>query len=131
MVDNQSIEEQLIFYKKKFNEITEEFETFKKNIKNNQTTEITEATEINEIISSKKYYLRNREKTLISNRKSMAKIPPEKRAEYNRNYQSKITPDKRAEYNKKAYLKRKEKIKKLELESNLKTNDNQNFKNIK
>ncbi len=33
----------------------------------------------------------------------------------NKEYQEKITPEKRAEYNKKAYLKRKERIKNLEI----------------
>jgi hypothetical protein len=86
MCDNLSIEEELIFYKNKVQELIQEINTLKDHLKKYTSPD-----------RRKKFYQEHKEELLNKNKE----------------YQEKITPDKRAEYNKKAYLKRKEKIEKL------------------
>jgi hypothetical protein len=79
-----SIEEELIYYKNKVNELNIEINLLKDHLKKYTSPE-----------RRKKFYQEHKEELLHKNKE----------------YQEKITPEKRAEYNKKAYLKRKEKIK--------------------
>ncbi len=83
MCDNLSVEEQLLFYKTKVNELNEEINILREHLKKYTSPD-----------RRKKFYQEHKESLLIKNKE----------------YQEKITSEKRSEYNKKAYLKRKKKL---------------------
>ena len=91
---NENIDENILL-KNKINELEKEITELKEHLKKYTAP-----------ARYKKYYENHKEELLQKNKEYIKKM------NYFENYEYSVSPDKRKEYNKKAYIKRKEKLKK-------------------